>query len=154
MDLLKKAHIYNKVSAKNTQNLFLLIASRIKDAYPKVSDIRLRSLLRQQNLKKENHNQEMGISILSIGMTNIQKPQIFFFKLTSSEKLSPVQENTSDIIFVLLYPQTQKSLALTTLSKLSRTLKSGDFLEKLRGTEDDDSIAALFWVQEEALKAA
>lgn len=48
-----------------------------------------------------------------------------------------------DLMFLLITPQRQGAFYLQTLSRLSRFLKDGDVLQKLRGAEDIKTMRAL-----------
>ncbi len=85
-----------------------------------------------------------GVAIPHGRMKSIDKVFGFFAKLDSPIDFESVDSKPVDLVFMLLAPEGAGADHLKALAKVSRLLRDDKVCSKIRGSESDDAIFALF----------
>jgi PTS system nitrogen regulatory IIA component len=84
-----------------------------------------------------------GIAIPHGRMANLSKPVGLFARLGHPVDFDSIDERPVDTVFLLLAPEGAGADHLKALARVSRLLRDGSLVEKLRATESADALYAL-----------
>lgn len=84
-----------------------------------------------------------GVAIKHIMIDGLQSQVAMMVRFKNAVPMKSADSRNVDLMFLLITPQRQGAFYLQTLSRLSRFLKDGDVLQKLRGAEDIKTMRAL-----------
>lgn len=119
---------------------------------PNMPNILLDRMMEQENIASSGIGD--GIAIPHLKMHYLSRPFLAIARLACPIDFNAIDHRPVDLICVLLSPQEDGALHLQRLSRLTRLVKSRDFVQKLRGTNDVDMIRAFFTNQERMKIAA
>lgn len=85
-----------------------------------------------------------GVAIPHGRMKSLSKVHGFFMKLDNPIDFESVDSKPVDLVFMLLAPEGAGADHLKALAKVSRLLRDDKVCSKIRGSESDDAIFALF----------
>ncbi|WP_169566557.1 PTS IIA-like nitrogen regulatory protein PtsN [Sneathiella limimaris] len=84
-----------------------------------------------------------GIAIPHGKLKSLKSIQGFFARLETGIDYDAMDDMPVDLIFLLLAPEEGGADHLKALARVSRTLRSAERCERLRGTEDSDALFAV-----------
>ena len=94
-----------------------------------------------------------GIAIPHGKLAGLTRPIAVFAHLAEPIDFQAVDDLPVDIVFMMMSPPDAGAHHLKTLARVSRRLREGGFVAKLRGAGSPDSLYAL-WTSEDARDAA
>lgn len=95
-----------------------------------------------------------GVAIPHLRMHYLSRPFVAFARLSSPIDFNAIDHKPVDLICILLSPYSDGPVHLQRLSGLTRLMKSYDFADKLRTTNDADAVRSLFMAPEGWMLAA
>lgn len=84
-----------------------------------------------------------GIAIPHGRIDSLEKPFGIFLRLTEPVDYDSVDDLPVDCVFALFSPEADGAAHLRALARISRRLRDGDFVAKLRGARSTDAVYAL-----------
>lgn len=133
--ILSDLKVSNKKSALN--HLADHVAETFKVPAPVVLD--------QLIVQEANQNSSMGegVAIPTLSLKQAQNPYTILVRLSQPIPYESVDDKPVDLICLVVSPAGSGPLKLRRLSRISRLMKNQELLEKIRNTEDEDTIRAL-----------
>ena len=95
-----------------------------------------------------------GVAIPHGKVDGLDEIAVMFARLIPAVDFGAVDDLPVDLVFCLLSPPDAGAAHLKALAQISRALRDGDFVAKLRGASDTESMLALLDVREVARNAA
>jgi len=85
-----------------------------------------------------------GVAIPHIRLKGLKKPFVMLARLTSPIPFDAIDKEPVDLICLLCSPEKEAQIHLRRLSAVSRLLRDSQLREKLRYTNDMDTIKSMF----------
>lgn len=84
-----------------------------------------------------------GIVIPALTFKNIRSAVTIFARLDKPVSFDSIDNEPVDVICLVISPESEKQLHLRRLSRISRQMKNKELVDKIRGTNDKQTIRAL-----------
>ena len=125
----------------NKSALFRLIAKHAAE----IADSDANALEAQLNVREELGSTGFGegVAIPHGRIGSLEKPFGIFIRLATPVDYDSVDDLPVDCIFALFSPEADGATHLRVLAQISRRLRDGDFVAKLRGARSTDAVYAL-----------
>jgi nitrogen PTS system EIIA component len=128
-------------AVENKAALFRMIANnaaRIADVHPTEIETQL---LSREKLGSTGFGD--GVAIPHGRIDALEKPFGMFVRLNTPVDYESVDDLPVDCIFALFSPEADGAAHLQALARISRRLRDGEFVAKLRGARSTDAVFAL-----------
>jgi len=148
-ELLAEKDIALDVRAKNKLSVLLQIATRLADR----TGLDARSI-REGFLARENVNSTAvgsGVAIPHAFMDNLQRPTGFLMRLLQPVEFGATDNIPVDILFAILWPQSNAVDFLPMLARVSRFLRTDIVRDMLRQARSPADVFGVIWFKQKEL---
>ncbi|WP_299321606.1 PTS sugar transporter subunit IIA [Parasphingopyxis sp.] len=121
--------------------LFRLIAQHAAEIADADAPALERQLIAREKLGSTGFGD--GVAIPHGRIESLEKPFGIFFRLEKSVDYDSVDDLPVDCVFALFSPEADGAAHLRALARISRRLRDGNFVAKLRGARSTDAVFAL-----------
>ena len=147
-DLLDESNVIPKLTARTKNEAIDKLVDTLSD---KLDDETIKSV-RHAVLERENIMSTgvgKGLAIPHGKSKHLSQTYAAFGKLEEPVEYNAIDEEPVHILFLLVGPESQNSIHIKMLSRISRLLNSSAFREKLVSSSDVNTIIDLFRSEEE-----
>lgn len=127
--------------AENLTNALKQLSETIAEHY-KVSAEDLKDQL-EIVMERDHVSLGEGIAIPALTLKNIRSSITVFARLEKPLSFDSIDNEPIDLICIVISPEQEKPAHLRRLSRISRILKNKELVDKMRGTDDEQTIRAL-----------
>lgn len=133
--------IFPDVRAMSKKAALMHIADHIADTLKLSAPALLDTLIVQETRTSSGIGD--GIAIPTLTLKQARKPYTVLMRLTRPIDFEAIDAKPVDLICVVISPENEGPYSLRRLSRLTRLLKNTDLAEKIRSTNDEETIRAL-----------
>lgn len=151
LDLIRPEGVASAVAAVSKKQLFQQLAQIAGTVYGVDADMVVERLVERERLGSTGFGG--GVAIPHAKLDGLDHVVGVFAQLIQPIDFDAVDDEPVDLVFMLLSPTDGGAAHLKALARVSRSMRDGTFVAKLRGAASNDAIYALF-AGEEARDAA
>jgi PTS system nitrogen regulatory IIA component len=139
--ILERDGVFARFPASNKKALLKELAAKAAGLTGLSADVIFETLLQREKLGSTGLG--AGIAIPHGKFADLKRVVGMFAQLEKPIDFEAMDDQPVDLVFVLLAPETAGADHLKALAKVSRLLRDGLVLEKLRGTDDSSGLYAV-----------
>lgn len=134
-------YIVSDLKVLNKKSVLSHLADHIAETFKVPAPVVLDQLIVQE--ANQNSSMGEGVSIPTLSLKQAHTPYTMLVRLSRPIAFESVDDQPVDLICLVVSPMGSGPLKLRRLSRITRLLKNQELLEKIRTTDDEDTIRAL-----------
>lgn len=134
-------YIVSDLNVLNKKSALSHLADHIAETFKVPAPVVLDQLIVQE--ANQNSSMGEGVAIPTLSLKQAHNPYTMLVRLSRPIAFESVDDQPVDLICLVVSPMGSGPLKLRRLSRISRMLKNQELLEKIRTTDDEDTIRAL-----------
>ena len=145
-------YIFSDLKVLNKKSVLTHLAEHVAETFKVAAPVVLDHLIIQES--NQNSSMGEGVAIPTLTLKQAREPYTILMRLNRPIPFESIDDEPVDLICLVISPASDGPLKLRRLSRISRIFKNRELLEKIRNTDNIDTIRALIHSPEGWMMAA